>query len=267
LLLLVAGCAQAPQGGFSFALLGDTPYSAGEVERLDRLIADLNAERLDLVVHLGDIGAGRAICTDAGLDARKAQFARIRHPLVLVPGDNEWTDCPDQAARLAAWRKRFCGAPFAMAHFDLEVQPGEYCEHRRWQAAGLLLVALNVPGSSNNRRDHEERARRMKAVFAWLDQSAALAGERNLTLVVLMQADPFITLPEDGYASLRERFAALGRARPDRVVLAHGDSHVWVDDEPWPGVHRLEVWGSPIVSWVRAGVDGDQVRFSAPRYR
>lgn len=261
-MLLLVGCAHVPPGGFAFALLGDTPYSAAEVERLDRLIDDLNAERLDLVVHLGDIGSSRAACTDAWLDARKAQFARIRHPVVVVPGDNEWTDCRDQAARLAAWRQRFCAAPFSV-----EVQPGLYCEHRRWQAAGLLFVTLNVPGSNNNRRDTDERERRMKAVLAWLDESAALAASRGLTLVVLMQADPFVALPHDGYASLRSRMERLGRARPGKVLLAHGDMHLYVEDEPWPGVHRLEVWGSPFVSWVRADVDAGAVRFGVPRLR
>ena len=251
-----------PPPGYAFALLGDTPYSASEVARLDRLIEDLNAERLDLVVHLGDIGSSREACSDAWLDARKAQFARIRHAVVLVPGDNEWTDCRDQAARLAAWRERFCGAPFAV-----ETQPGEYCEHRRWQAAGVLFATLNVPGSNNNRRDAQERARRMKAVLGWLDESAALAARRALTLVVLMQADPFVALPRDGYAALRERFARLGKRMPGKVLLAHGDMHMYVEDEPWPGVRRLEVWGSPFVSWVRADVAAGAVRFSAPRYR
>ncbi len=260
--MLLAGCAHTPAGGFSFALFGDTPYTDGEVARLDRLIDDLNAEPVRLVVHLGDIGSARLACNDAWLDARKAQFARLRHPLVVVPGDNEWTDCRDQAGRLAAWRERFCGAPF-----PVEVQPGEYCEHRRWRAGGLLFVTLNVPGSNNNIRHPEELERRMRAVLSWLEESAALAAQGNLTLVVCMQADPFVTLPRDGYASLRQALKRLGERTPGRVVLAHGDMHVWQDNEPWPGVHRLEVWGSPMVSYVRAEADGNAVRFSAPRYR
>ena len=50
-------------------------------------------------------------------------------------------------------------------------------------------------------------------------------------------------------------------------MLAHGDSHLWTEDEPWPGVRRLEVWGSPFVSFVRADSAAGAVRFSAPRYR
>jgi hypothetical protein len=71
---------------------------------------------------------------------------------------------------------------------------------------------------------------------------------------VLMQANPFTTAPRDGYAPLRERLQALGRRFPQRVLLLHGDTHLYRDDEPLPGVRRIEVWGSPFVRWTRVGL-------------
>ena len=211
------------------------------------MIEDMNAERLDFVVHVGDIGSAKNACDDAWLDARKGQFARIRHKVVIVPGDNEWTDCRDQMGRLAAWRQRFCQVPL-----KVERQAGEFCEHLRWEAAGLLFVTLN---------------HRMAAVFAWLDEAASLARERKLSLVLLMQANPFVTLPRDGYAPLRERLRQLGESMPSRVILVHGDTHTYHDDEPLPGMRRLEVWGSPIVSWVKAEVQSGELHFGFPHFR
>src|SRR2546426_6853387 len=47
-------------------------------------------------------------CTDAWFEARKRQFARLEHPFILLPGDNDWTDCHrtgfDPMERLAEWR-------------------------------------------------------------------------------------------------------------------------------------------------------------------
>lgn len=244
-----------------FGVLGDTPYTAHEVQRLDALIDDINKEEhLDFVVHVGDIGANA--CDDATLEARKQQFARIRHPFVLLPGDNEWVDCKDQLARLAAWRKCFCAVPLAV-----ERQPGEYCEHMRWAMRGFLFVTLNVQGSNNNVRHPAEHAKRMAAALAWLDDSATLAQKGRVALVVMMQANPFITLPHDGFRALRERLIRLGERMPERLLLVHGDTHTYHDDEPLPGVRRLEVWGSPIVSWIRGEVEDSVMRFSAPRYR
>jgi len=223
------------------------------VERLDRLIDEINAQPLAFVVHVGDIGASRQACTDDWLFKRKIQFGRIRHPFVLLPGDNEWSDCArlgrDPLERLAHWRSLFC---LDERKLELQRQPGPFCEHLRWEAAGLVFVTLNVPGNSNNVR-HAEHAPRMKAVLAWLDDAAALAEKRD-GLVVLMQANPFVTFPRDGYSELRNRLEALGKELSGRIVLIHGDTHIYRDDEPLPGLRRIEVWGSPIVAWKRLGI-------------
>jgi hypothetical protein len=232
-------------------VLGDAPYNADEVERLDRLIDEMNTQPLAFVAHVGDIGSSAAGCSDPWLLQRKKQFGRIRHPFVLVPGDNEWSDCRQPLERLRRWREIFCE------------KPNEYCEHHRWETAGWVFVTLNVPGSNNNVR-HAEHAPRMQVVLHWLDEAAVLAEKRE-GLVVLMQANPFITFPRDGYAALRAKLAALGERLPGRVVLIHGDTHIYRQDEPFPGVRRIEVWGSPIVSWLRIALRGGELRVDAVR--
>ena len=233
-------------------MLGDAPYSAREVAELDRVIDEMNAEPLEFVVHVGDIGTSSLSqgCGDAWLEARKRQFARIRHRFILVPGDNEWSDCArhglDPVARLARWREIFCETP------------AEWCEHRRWEAGGRVFVTLNVPGNDNDRA-HPEMAARMRSVSAWLEAAAKLAEARE-GLVIFMQANPFETLRRDGYAGLRGELAALGRRMPGRVTLVHGDTHLARDDEPLPGLRRIEVWGSPFVRWRREPVSAPPSR-------
>jgi hypothetical protein len=210
------------------------------------MIDEMNAAPLAFVVHVGDIGSSALACTDDWLLARKRQFARIRHPFVLLPGDNEWSDCKNPLERLRVWRSHFCLEKNTA--LKIERQSGPFCEHIRWEAGGTLFVALNVQGSNNNLR-HPEHAPRMAAVYAWIDDSAALAERRGLRLALLMQADPFVTTPRDGYAGLREKLRVLGEKQ--KTILIHGDTHIYRDDEPIPGVRRIEVWGSPFVSWLR----------------
>jgi hypothetical protein len=251
--VFLTGCAAQPalpeNPAVVFGVLGDAPYSDAEAERLDGVIDEMNAEALAFVVHVGDIGSSTAeqACSDAWLKARKEQFARIRHPFLLLPGDNEWSDCPRPLERLRVWRSLFC-SPTLKVHR----QAGEYCEHVRWESGGWVFVALNVPGRNNNMR-HREHAARMQAVFAWLDEAAALAANAK-GLVVLMQANPFTTAPRDGFAPLRKRLQEFGARSPHRIVLIHGDTHLYRDDEPLPGVRRIEVWGSPFVRWTRVGL-------------
>jgi hypothetical protein len=240
-----------PAGELAFGVLGDTPYTPAEIERLDGLIDEINSQPLAFVVHVGDIGSSAYACADEWLLARKTQFARIRHRFILVPGDNEWSDCKNPLVRLQRWREIFCETP------------REFCEHQRWEAGGWVFVTLNVPGHDNNVR-HAEHAPRMRAVLAHLDEAAALARDGK-GLVVLMQANPFVTAPRDGFAELRERLARLAAASPGKVALIHGDTHLYRDDEPLPGLRRIEVWGSPIVSWLRAAVSHGALRIDAVR--
>src|SRR5256886_16728266 len=51
---------------------------------------------------------------DATLAMRKAQIETLRHPVILTPGDNDWSDCHravpkgfDPAERLAKLREMF----------------------------------------------------------------------------------------------------------------------------------------------------------------
>lgn len=249
--------------------MGDTPYSENEVGRVDRLIDALNREDLAFVVHVGDITSGRGPCSDDWFRERKEQFARIRHPFVLLPGDNDWTDCHrtgySPSERLDHWRKLFCTRE---ARLGIEVQRGEYCEHVRWQVGetrgGALFVTLNVQGSNNNlgrnaAMDAEHLAR-MKAVLAWIDDSERAFRARKLKWIVLaMQANPFLRPRSgaNGYEALLERLKRLAADHPGAVILVNGDTHTHRDDEPLPGLRRIEPWGSPIVSWLRGSISTD----------
>jgi hypothetical protein len=242
-------------------VLGDAPYSAQEVEKLDALIGRMNAADLAFVVHLGDLGSSAKAqgCGDAWLEARQRQFAQIRHPFVLLPGDNEWTDCAvhgmDAQARLAQWRKRFCAQPAGLA---LERQPG-HCENVRWRAGGMAFIGLNVPGGSRPQLADA----RMAATLEWLDESLSLAEAQPAARIFLfMHADPRFERvgTSDAYARLRAVLATHASWFAGRLMLVHGDTHMYRDDILAPGLRRLEVWGSPIVAWHRVSVDGDALR-------
>ena len=260
----LAGCAAPaqPAAQLAFALFGDVPYSHAQAAKLDALIDQMNREPLAFAVHVGDITAGAGPCSDDWLEARQRQFARIAHPFVLLPGDNEWTDCHrtgfDPLERLAKWRSLFC-KPIALP--GLARQSGAHCEHVRWQTHGAVFVGVNVPGSNNNLGRtpamDEEHARRMRAVVAWLDDARTQA-RGGRWLVVLMQGNPFLE-PRSGANGFAPLLEWLRRAAQDpalRLMLVHGDTHVQRDDQPLPGLRRVEVPGSPQVRWLRATLRG-----------
>ncbi len=234
------------------------PYSQSGANLLDGMIDRINAEPLAFVVHVGDITSGTGPCGDEWLEARRKQFARFKHPFVLLPGDNEWTDCRrtgfDPMERLAQWRSLFC---FSVKSISLERQKGKYCEHVRWEHDNVVFIGLNIPGGNNNLSDDPaEHGERMQAAYAWLEQAEVLA-RRHAGLVVLMQANPFVK-PRlggaNGFDGILERLRHLGAEMPGKVLLVHGDTHRYRDDEPLPGLRRIEVFGSPQMRWVRGRI-------------
>jgi len=238
-------------------VLGDVPYSQAEAEKLDAVIGRMNAQELAFVVHVGDVGssARTQACSEDWLEARQRQFAKIRHAFVLLPGDNEWSECADPAQRLAAWRRRFCAAVPGLA---LERQPG-HCENLRWRAGGMAFIGLNVPGGGNPALADA----RMAATLEWLDESLSVAEEQRAAhIFVFIHADPRFERvgATDSYARLRAALATHAAWFKGRLVLVHGDTHVYRDDEPVPGLRRIETWGSPFVSWLRAAVAGGALR-------
>ena len=290
LLVILAGCAaslpEVDRADLSFALMGDTPYNAAEVRALDALIDDLNAHELAFVVHVGDITGGRGPCTDAWFEARKRQFQTIRHPLVLIPGDNDWVDGHrtgfDPLERLNKFRELFLsgGQRLGRRSIPLERQSSdprfpEYREHVRWIAGNVVFIGLNVQGSNNNlgrtKPMDEEYRHRMAAVLAWLNDSMALAEQRRLAgAVILIQANPGFEGPvrplggaPDGFAEFRDalRKAALRFGKP--MLLVHGDTHFYQQNQPLidpssgkpvANFFRVEVPGSPQVRWLKAGI-------------
>jgi hypothetical protein len=281
--LLLAGCAAAPPATNpqdpGFALLGDVPYSQPHANLLDGMIDRINRQTPAFVVHLGDITGGNGPCTDEWLEARARQFARFAAPFVLIPGDNEWTDCHrtgfDPLERLEKVRRLFHSQPVPLPEFAR--QSAARPEHVRWVWDETVFVGLNVPGSNNNLGRtpamDDEYAARMFAVAAWLREAEQLAAAPRIrALVVMMQADPdFENRPRntslpDGYAGLRAALAEVARRLGKTVIVAHGDTHGFKHDRPLAGVPnlvRLEVDGWPWLGWLHVHLpsgDADSVK-------
>lgn len=304
LALLLAGCATADEkraGAWSFGIIGDTPYNATEEAELELVIDDINREDLDFLVHVGDIKRGSGSrCSDELFEQRKTVFQRIRHPFVLIPGDNEWTDCYrasaggyDPLERLAALRRIFhagersLGArTMALERQSSDPRFGEYRENVRWIFGNILFAGINVPGSNNNlgrtSAMDAEHSRRMAANFAWLDAAFQIAAEKKLAAVVILtQANPgldwlgkaLVGRP-DGYTELRAALAAHAQRSGRPVLFVHGDTHYYRVDHPLTdsasgktidNFMRLETFGSPHTNWVKVSVGASDTRLFSIR--
>lgn len=225
------------RGGYAIGLWGDLPYSDLQATvGVPNLIADMNSQRLAFTVHDGDLKAGNGtpgsvtptICSAALYIQALGFFNALHAPAMLIPGDNDWTDCDrpsnggfNSLERLDHERQVFFSTPFSLGQKRMlqEVQTAPLClgvngatpcvENRRWTHRGVTYVTLNIQGSCNNLCDTApnpaEFAARNRANIAWMREAFRDAqGRGSAAIMIISQADPGWDLSDPTRAPLRD---------------------------------------------------------------
>jgi hypothetical protein len=213
-------CAFAQNQAFQFATMGDTGYSKKGEQEFARMLAAIDKENLAFVVHVGDFAADprpyerspdriSMPCTDESFERVLASLQASTHPLILTPGDNDWTDCHllkarkvDPLERLARVRAMFFPEGRSLGRRTLAVESqskdpafAKFRENLTWTVNGVVFATLHTVGSQDNKgRTPEmdaEQAERSAANAAWLKRAFAAAKATNAPGLVLMtQANP-----------------------------------------------------------------------------
>lgn len=282
---LVSAQPKAIATQFDVALIGDLPYNTEQDAKFFNLIKDINQSKVAFVVHDGDFKSSATRCTDELFLQRRDLFQTFRHPLIFIPGDNEWTDCHrtggDPIERLAKLRQIFFAQPESLGQQRLKLtrqssdsRYSGFPENVRWAYGNVLFVGLHVVGSNNNfgrtSEADKEYAQRNAANLSWLSSSFALARkDQRDGVMLIVQANPGFELSSNdpNRTGFNDFIAALETetlAFDKPVVLVHGDSHYFRIDKPLVNTNnrkrieqftRVETFGSPDVHWLKATVD------------
>ena len=291
LALILAGSSTARttdggQDAITYAIIGDTPYGASQLADFPRLASALNGDPdVELTVHLGDIKDGASPCSDAYFSEMRANFDTLQDPLVVTPGDNEWTDCHRPAAggyspteRLAQFRSVFyprANKSLGEKQKALKTQahmPGfeTFVENRLWKAKKIVFATVHVVGSNNDllpwfgpAETQAQRAERLAeydarlaATLTWLDRTFAFAAEAEARgIVVAMQADMWFNTPL-GFTEIVQRLADRAREFGKPVLLLEGDSHRFTVDRPLAAGSALHGVSTPAPNLTRIIVEG-----------
>jgi hypothetical protein len=254
----------------TIAVIGDTPYGPAKLAELPDLIDLINSDpKVDLVVHVGDIKAGKNDpCTDSYFAVVRDLFDGFKDPLVYTPGDNEWTDCHvasknnglyTPTERLQAVRALFFPTPgrtLGGRSMQVLTQADDptnsaYVENVLWMQSRVVFATVNITGSNNDLvpwgsplpagagsfpSQAQEFAARAQANAAWLDKAFDLAAEQRAAGVVLaFQADMWDpTEPSlSGFDALVRQIGTRAAAFGKPVLLLEGDSHQFEVQRPY----------------------------------
>ncbi|HEX4928377.1 MAG TPA: hypothetical protein VFV74_10275 [Burkholderiales bacterium] len=285
-LSLLAACAGlAPgKGGaqFDFGIMGDMPYTRAQEAEYGRVIEDLNARDLAFVAHVGDMmfdprpyernpSLARMPATDDNYAYVLGTFQTIRHPVVLTPGDNDWSDVVqykkekmDPLERLQKLRSMFYPRGRSLGQHPMAVESqaadpayAPYVENLAWTVQGVRFVTIHTLGSDDNAKaDPQEHKAREAANIAWLKKAfAAAKAQGSAGLVIMTQANPGFEnrwtrsyaeryvrgvrgadapkTPEPSpYDGLLDALIAEMQGYAKPVLYVHGDTHIYRTGRP-----------------------------------
>ncbi len=253
---------------FEFLVMGCMPYHMpADAARFENVISTANELGPTFSVHVGDTKYGMAPCDDEAYPVILDRFERFTHPLIYVPGDNEWTDCHtpmgggfDPVDRLDLVRRMFfpegrsLGKPPRPLTSQASLQPefDLFVENNRWSHHRILFSTLHV--------------------VAWLKASFAEASKQNSTaLVLFIHGNPFAentrkTEPRGtGFANFVPALLAEVQDFSKPVYLFHADSHYFRIDKPLisstgrtiENFTRIETFGGHNLHLIRVIADPD----------
>ena len=253
---------------YDLAFFGDMPYSSSIATKYNQMINDLNEREFPVAFHVGDIGPGKSsTCTDAVVDTETARFDTIEKALVYTPGDNEWSDCSGQLARLDYIRETVFRSDGALSRGQEPIALGSdastgHPENARFKKGPVTIATLHIVGGDDN-NGHEEFDTRRPATIAWMRATFAQAKAANSKGVILVaQADPNLSEPIEDVSSdfesmntaIREEVAAF----TGQVLFVNGDGHDYFDIIPipeLPNLRQIQVEGDSKVSYVQVHID------------
>lgn len=205
--------------GFEFALIGDMPYDGQQRKEFVQLMDEVDQAELVFVIHNGDFWfdglawkestTGLPPCSNEVFSDRSELASLSAHPFILVPGDNDWTDCHrakpvtyDPLERLEKFRQLYYPDDQSLGKRTLTLQRqsddpryAAYRENVRWVYGNVMFVTLHMVGGNNNlgrtAEMDEEFAMRNKANLAWLRQAFATARDNgHRGIMIIAHANP-----------------------------------------------------------------------------
>lgn len=231
----LAGCDGAPKP-VVFSVMGDVPYSAEEDVLLPKQIAELD-RRSRFIVHVGDIKGGASPCDEAVYEKVADMLRKSAAPVFILPGDNEYNDCPDPADAWRRWARHFMAFDERWNHALPVMRQTARPENFAFVHRRVLFIGLNLVGGKVH--DEKEWRDRQLDDLAWTRRCFDDAGDAVTSAVVFIHAKPNPT-----HAVFTGGFIPQAASFGKPLLLLHGDGHVWIHDRPFeaaPNVLRVQV--------------------------
>ena len=143
-----------------FYVTNDVPFNKADETKLSRDLNGLHPRDGDFLIHLGDISkASTSLCTFSVYDDAATLLKQSPLPVMVLPGDNDWNDCPMPEAAFDYWMEK-------LNRFERNFDPESFSsfptvnrqigrdENFAFLQKGVLFIAIHlVDGTVQSERE------------------------------------------------------------------------------------------------------------------
>mmetsp|Transcript_180 Transcript_180/g.368 ORF Transcript_180/g.368 Transcript_180/m.368 type:complete len:400 (+) Transcript_180:162-1361(+) len=225
---------------FSFYLMGDTPYRDWQETRLALQISEMKRyvkkhpdRNLSFTVHVGDIQkVAHTNCAESAYNNTAKLLQKGPLPTLVIPGDNDWYDCPDRTESFDLFLKYFGSFETRWHKKDYMALGVERSAENRelfvFYKEGILVIGLHLINAPIEHEDIESWDARMKMNKEWVAQNIESHFEKSeIRGVILLghclrspRTRPFFLSVADYFVNITHRMDL-------PVLYLHGDGHKW----------------------------------------
>ncbi len=237
-LLWLMGCMQkSEEDVLVFSVMGDVPRSASEDTLLQRQIEAHNKySPSEFMLHVGDIKSGGAPCDEEVYLRVSGYLKKLSIPTFIVPGDNEWNDCPDPQIAWSYWHTNFGDFEKNWNYEPTVEHQAQHRENMAWITKNVLMAGINLVGGRIH--DQLEWDLMMRKAAEWIDEQFKKRKDNVEAAVVFAQANP-----KEKHKVFMDKFLSSVKSFKKPVLFLHGDGHRWLYDNPWqlPNLIRVQI--------------------------
>ncbi|NLX97378.1 MAG: cadherin-like domain-containing protein, partial [Rhodopirellula sp.] len=222
-----------------FRVMGDVPYSNGELSEVEADLANVGAADA-FFVHVGDITSGSGPWGESVYTSMASTLETSSKPVFILPGDNEWNDSPDPDQAWSYWEDHLLRLEENWSSSFTVLRQSVREENFAFVQSGVLFVGINLVGGSVH--DADEWSQRMTDDANWVTENFNNFGSQITSAVVFGHAFPDPT--GDDRQQFGRDFVAAAQDFGKPVLYMMGDEHHWLLDHPYndaPNVTRVIV--------------------------
>lgn len=205
----------------SFLAIADVPYTEDQAIDLAEQMRAVSDDA-DFLVHIGDIRSARdgSPCKRSDYTDAAALLSLSSIPVFIVPGDNEWQDCPNMKRGIQFWYETFSQFEDHWPH-DFQVRRLDgYPESFEFLWKGTLYIGLNIVGGQVH--NASEWAVRLGTQADWV---ISLIRQHRVPTVLFGHANP-----SSSHGAFFNRVASFIENETQNeipILYVNGDKHRW----------------------------------------